>query len=702
MNTETATEQAEAIPDQMVLDYHGNEHPASKCVTLIGDRYAHEDDENLVDLHDGRFALLTDPDVREMHDGQYVLLTDPDVRELHDGSFALEHEVIQLGNDEYALAETAIKDVNDEYILIAEAVPVLHADQWSAFRDGTLADARRTISLGVQPQGCWEVYHQDDTGDCYEVYSLNARGTMMAHSDYVIHTEDEGPMLCEDTIGVEDEYYSRCNSDVRVDVHGNGFLLSNDAHRYVESEGEYYPEDEVHWCSADDEWHVGEDEDECSQCCSEERVNNWHRTPPATLHRGTSGWLAGYEVEKNNVCGSQCGDYVRPTKLFAGWEYDGSCGVEGITNAYDPLDPAIVAKFTADLQAAKDQVDSPANRDCGGHINISCGHLSGRDILKRFRTSAAPLFFGLWRFRLSNSYCHENKRLTQDTSAPKYSVARVRDNGVMEVRLPNAVRDAANLLRRHRLVGAACAAMERNDQSFVPMYRDAKPLLLEMYGGHRKRLAKAIRCAHSFEKWLKYGHASPNIRQWVSPYGSIPQSRVSRSVAVSDGTQPITVGAFVSVTPPDCPTLPAGCAFVGSGPLPVPPDWSRDNDIRLGRRHETTYDSGYNTGNSRESYYAITAGSPAHVMWAANRDGWLRGVLSDLHVTEVIRAMETRYDHMPTRVDSMTTMLQRWLDESVGLPDHVRAVFTSVLNSNPDWDQLKLLLSYVATINSNL
>jgi hypothetical protein len=230
------------------------------------------------------------------------------------------------------------------------------------------------------------------------------------------------------------------------------------------------------------------------------------------MYRGQSRFLIGFEIEKTNVFGyADEGDEIGERELFAGWELDGSCGVEGVTNCYDLLDPLVMEMFEGHVGEASDVLAEPCDGTCGGHINISWQNVTPRETLAAFKVYA-PLWYALFRKRLNNTYCREDKKI--EGSGVKYSPVRCKSFGI-ELRLPSRVINAKHLLRRARLIVITCRAMEES-WSFNRFVRESRDILFkEAYNGDRKRYAKALRLARHFRIWMLDGIVHPDINEYT-------------------------------------------------------------------------------------------------------------------------------------------------------------------------------------------
>ena len=157
-------------------------------------------------------------------------------------------------------------------------------------------------------------------------------------------------------------------------------------------------------------------------------------------------YTIGFEVEKSSVDGcTEAGSYVDPEPLFAGWETDSSCGVEGITHVYSLNN---TETFKRHLQAS-DLVDEEADSDCGGHINFQ--HIDNK--LEYWHLKPwLGLFWSLWRRRLRNNYsCYNKKANPYQASNQKYSCLNLKNHSsakLYELRLPNRVSNKACLQNR--------------------------------------------------------------------------------------------------------------------------------------------------------------------------------------------------------------------------------------------------------------
>ena len=344
-----------------------------------------------------------------------------------------------------------------------------------------------------------EIYHCDRR----DVYVLEEFARYCERSGKYEHVNDV-ERYCGD-------YY--LSDEIVHDGNGIPFLEGDDDYVYCEDQSDYYHSSDCHYCEAADGYVYGE-EDYC--CCSNEgseRVHSYHDSGiRPDLHDGSSPWMVGFEVEKNSVHGaSQTGDHIEDSSLFAYWESDSSCGIEGITHAYDPLCPTTVSKFKTHVNECRSYLDAASDNTCGGHINISSQHHTSRELLQQFRLYA-PLWYAVYRHRLNCDYCSCDKKIEDGNI--KRSPVTTKSFGI-EIRLPSGVRNADQLLRRFEWVGVTCQSMS-DGLSFNKYVKACRPVLFEgAYEGNRAKYANALRLARKFRVWMLDGIADSSITKWV-------------------------------------------------------------------------------------------------------------------------------------------------------------------------------------------
>ena len=388
--------------------------------------------------------------------------------------------------------------------------------------DGSTAEREDCTRVGTNSEpvhsrySSWDYYTTDQLelaesdGDIHWIESRDEY-----YEDRICTNCEDGEYhVDEDTIYVQGYGHYHCEDDnLCTDGHGTYFVEGDSDYVWCEDD-DNWPRDECHYCETYDRW-VHESEDECDDCGSSKSsgvICRYHSSPDEEMYRGSSPFLIGFEVEKNSVfsCDGE-GEEIGERDLFAGWELDGSCGVEGVTHCYDLLDPSIMGMFERHVNAASDVLAEPCDKTCGGHINISWQNHTPRNTLAAFKVYA-PLWYALFRGRLNNTYCREDKKI--EDRGVKYSPVRCKSFGI-ELRLPSRVLNAKHLLRRARLIAITCRAME-GDWSFNRFVRECRDILLkEAYNGDRKRYAKALRLARHFRIWMLDGVAHIDIYKYI-------------------------------------------------------------------------------------------------------------------------------------------------------------------------------------------
>ena len=388
--------------------------------------------------------------------------------------------------------------------------------------DGSTAERAECARVGTNSEpayssyATWEFYtpaQLEEAEEDGDVHWIESRGEFYVDLE-CIHCEDGEWYVSHDTTYVHG--YGHCHSEdesLCTDGHGTYFIEGDDDYVYCDGD-DYWPRDECHHCEATDQW-VHEDEDNCDDCGSEPDrgvISRYHGSPDEVKYRGLSPFLIGFEVEKTSIFGYRHeGGEIGERELFAGWELDGSCGVEGVTHCYDLLDPIVMEMFEGHVDDASDVLAEPCDKTCGGHINISWLNRTPREALSAFKVYA-PLWYALFRKRLNNTYCREDKKI--EDRGIKYSPVRCKSFGI-ELRLPSRVINGKHLLRRARLVAITCRAMEEN-WSFNRLVRESRSILLkEAYNGDRKRYAKALRLARHFRIWMLDGIVHPDINEYT-------------------------------------------------------------------------------------------------------------------------------------------------------------------------------------------
>ena len=359
-------------------------------------------------------------------------------------------------------------------------------------------------------------YVDQDTADCEFIRANDTEE--LHHEDYV--------WMCELT----DEYYyytdHQSESYCGTIGHEENFVESDD-YRWVEYGSAqdqyvhidyccyccdidgYAHDDDSHWSEHNEEYYY--DEDEMPENASSDCIKSYHSNKnPINFNEDWkhSAFSIGFEVEKKhfvNEGGESAhdqGDYVGSYKFFCGFETDSSCGVEGVSNILALSSPRSDARedvFTW-IDDAKAIIDSPYDKDCGGHITVSVkGYNDGYDIVDKMRQTLA-LMYALYRYRLKRSYCNQNKPAKKENNS-KYSPVNVKGSRV-EFRLPSAVKNTTQLKLRYDLLYKMMYHSFTRRVSFEVFLQKVRHIVLKMYNGNEDKVDHVYNVARQFRHYL--------------------------------------------------------------------------------------------------------------------------------------------------------------------------------------------------------
>ena len=234
----------------------------------------------------------------------------------------------------------------------------------------------------------------------------------------------------------------------------------------------------------------------------------------------------GFEIEKNSFNRSA----VREYPLFAGFERDGSCGYEAITNILPLLPPCEwrnkVYSMFHEAERIIDDAWSPSDRRCGGHITPSVDTMTGEELMEHIAPYCG-IVLSLYRLRLSNSYCNRNPnlKLTSDEAFngihSKYNVAKVMHHGI-EFRVPSRVTSVADLKRRYELfyvlVDAARQSHEGNAPSVRSVNAKVRSIVKLMYRDEAKE-PRNMDLAKDMQRFINTGKMTWSVMPFLDQYG---------------------------------------------------------------------------------------------------------------------------------------------------------------------------------------
>lgn len=367
---------------------------------------------------------------------------------------------------------------------------------------GQIVPKSNTI-LGTHDQG-YTIVHKDDVLKfCREIQAVsNTESLLQSYTERhlfacdstipdggTLRSLDDLVITVHNTIALQqhcrlldEEFYgdnSFCHTSVATQNLNGEYICTNDAiytaHGYYmheEDENLRYnhyhsyhvnlEDDDTVYNIDDEEWALGSDS---IYWCGEwyrqrpyndkEVIHEYHRGPSPEVFTQDddsrlSKWTIGFEVEKTAVNGeSSSGEPVDDEPLFAHWETDASCGVEGITNVYGLN---MWDKFKADVDQSY-LLDEPCDHRCGGHINFA--HRDNVIDVWHIKPWLG-LMWSMYRRRLTQEYCSRNKKANPyDCKNSHYGtiVEKTCSTGKMfELRVPRRVSSRQVLLRRFGLM----------------------------------------------------------------------------------------------------------------------------------------------------------------------------------------------------------------------------------------------------------
>lgn len=254
-----------------------------------------------------------------------------------------------------------------------------------------------------------------------------------------------------------------------------------------------------------------------------------------------SKYTIGFEIEKTSFGLDSQKEYA----LFKGYERDGSCGVEAITNILPLLPPSQWRNKIFDMifkaKGILDDATSPSDFDCGGHISIKVNDVDSSELYKNIRLNSAILM-SMFRLRLKNKYCRHNLRmdfrsngnrsfnggndrdygrlryyLDENGWHSKYQFClHKRSEGLVEFRVPNRIRSYKQMFRRYELMyHIVDFTITKPNGRFSTLLKRVEPTLLSMYEGDRAKVDMILSLAKDFRKFIKDGKISNSIRKFL-------------------------------------------------------------------------------------------------------------------------------------------------------------------------------------------
>jgi hypothetical protein len=251
-------------------------------------------------------------------------------------------------------------------------------------------------------------------------------------------------------------------------------------------------------------------------------------------HDGDSKFTIGFEVEKNSLSRYTLKEY----ELFCGFERDGSCGYEAVTNILPLLPPSRWRMKVFDMMVKASRViedtHSPSDARCGGHITVAVDGMDGEQLLAKMRPYAGVIF-ALYHNRLENTYCKFNPTLLSESDSndwvnlassysdryhSKYRVALPKGS-ILEWRVPSRFTSVKQMMRRYELmyeIVNASVSGDGSERSFKALIRKVKPIMLSLYDKDEAKLNNRIAMSHDFRKYILSNgrEVSAKIESWVT------------------------------------------------------------------------------------------------------------------------------------------------------------------------------------------
>lgn len=222
----------------------------------------------------------------------------------------------------------------------------------------------------------------------------------------------------------------------------------------------------------------------------------------------------GFEVEKNQLSRNAVKEY----ELFCGFERDGSCGYEAVTHVLPLLPSGKWRTKVFDLMHKAEKIIddrfSPSDRRCGGHITIACDGLTGDELRTAIRKNCG-IVFALFRNRLKNSYCGENRRLENGLSLGRYQVTLSKGD-CLEFRLPSRFESVKQMMRRYELFYELVNySINKPNGSHDGFLKVITPIILSMYNGDNDKTNEVLKLSKHFRDYILKGTIHQDIHQYL-------------------------------------------------------------------------------------------------------------------------------------------------------------------------------------------
>lgn len=222
---------------------------------------------------------------------------------------------------------------------------------------------------------------------------------------------------------------------------------------------------------------------------------------------------------------------VREYELLCGFERDGSCGYEAVTNILPLLPASVWRNKVYDMmhkaQRIIEDTYSPSDKRCGGHISLGVEGMDGAELMKLVRKNSGILY-AMYRHRLQNPYCRFNIRMQENRedwvglpvgNTNKYHVC-LNKGSVIEFRLPARFQSVKQMMRRYEMMYELVDFSVNNPNgSFKTFLKKVEPILMAMYDRDQAKVNEVMTLAVSFQKHINTGRVTEDIRGWLAPSG---------------------------------------------------------------------------------------------------------------------------------------------------------------------------------------
>ena len=245
-----------------------------------------------------------------------------------------------------------------------------------------------------------------------------------------------------------------------------------------------------------------------------------------------SRFTIGMEIEKNQLSRGAVKEY----ELLCGFERDGSCGYEAVTNILPLLPASVWRNKVYDMMHKASRIiedaNSPSDKRCGGHISLAVEGLDGDQLMKLVRKNSGILY-AMYRHRLQNPYCRFNIRMQENRedwaglpvgNSMKYHVC-LNKGSVIEFRLPARFQSVKQMMRRYEMMYELIDFSVNNPNgSFKTFLKKSEPILLAMYNRDQDKVNEIMTLAVSFQKYINTGKVTEDIKGWLG-FTETPEGR---------------------------------------------------------------------------------------------------------------------------------------------------------------------------------